>query len=129
MLIIAIILGYTANADLPWWGVLLAVAIAAFMMLPMGIIFMITSSGLFLKYYLNYSCLLIGIIAAITNWQLGLNVLTELMCGFILPGYPIANVYFKTYGYRAMTQCLLFAQDLKLGMSLFKENFITINII
>ncbi|KAF0512121.1 opt family small oligopeptide transporter [Gigaspora margarita] len=91
MLIIAIILGYTSGANLPWWGVLLAVAVAAFMVLPMGII------------------------AAITNWQLGLNILAELVCGFILPGYPIANVYFKTYGYRAMTQCLLFVQDLKLG--------------
>ncbi|CAG8758232.1 9793_t:CDS:10 [Dentiscutata erythropus] len=91
MLIIAIILGYTTGANLPWWGVLLAVVLAVVMVLP------------------------IGIIQAISNWQLGLNVMTELVCGFLLPGYPIANVYFKTYGYRSLTQCLLFIQDLKLG--------------
>ncbi|CAG8481538.1 13434_t:CDS:10 [Dentiscutata heterogama] len=81
MLIIAIILGYKVN--LPWWGVLLAIALAIFM--------------------------------AISNWQIGLNVLTELVCGFLLPGYPIANVYFKAYGHISLTQCLLFVQDLKLG--------------
>ncbi|CAG8682857.1 9092_t:CDS:10, partial [Dentiscutata erythropus] len=91
MLIIAITLGYTTGVNLPWWGVLLAVAIAVLMVLP------------------------IGIIQAISNWQLGLNVLTELVCGLILPGNPIANVYFKTYGYRSLAQCLLFVQDLKLG--------------
>ncbi|CAG8768512.1 12100_t:CDS:10 [Gigaspora margarita] len=91
MLAIAISLGYTTGVNLPWWGVLLAIIIAASMVLP------------------------IGIIQAISNWQLGLNVMTELVCGLLLPGYPIANVYFKTYGYRSMSQCLLFVQDLKLG--------------
>ncbi|CAG8637295.1 2519_t:CDS:2, partial [Scutellospora calospora] len=35
--------------------------------------------------------------------------------GYVLPGYPIANIYFKTYGYMSLYQCLLFVQDLKLG--------------
>ncbi|CAG8792267.1 15210_t:CDS:10 [Gigaspora margarita] len=34
--------------------------------------------------------------------------------GFLLPGYPIANVYFKVYESRALSQCLYFVQDLKL---------------
>ncbi|RIB16524.1 OPT family small oligopeptide transporter [Gigaspora rosea] len=91
MLIIAMILGETTGARLPWWGVLLSVILAVLMVIP------------------------IGVINAISNWQIGLNVITELVCGFILPGRPIANVYFKTYGYMSLYQCLIFVQDLKLG--------------
>lgn len=54
-------------------------------------------------------------ISAITGYGLGLNVLTEMVCGFILPGYPIANVYFKTLGYNTMHQAGAMAKDLKIG--------------
>ncbi|RIB11196.1 OPT oligopeptide transporter protein [Gigaspora rosea] len=91
MLIIAVILGHTSGANLPWWGVFLAVSIAVITLLP------------------------IGIIQAISNWQIALSVIVELVCGFILPGRAIANVYFRTYGYMCLSQCLYFVQDLKLG--------------
>ncbi|CAG8674811.1 21086_t:CDS:10, partial [Racocetra persica] len=91
MLIIALILCYTTGANLPWWGLLLAVAISAFMILP------------------------VGVIQAISNQGIGLNVIAELLCGFILPGRPIANVYFKTYSTITLFQCLSFVEDLKLG--------------
>ncbi|CAG8433430.1 1775_t:CDS:10 [Diversispora eburnea] len=91
MLIIAIILGYITEANLPWWGLLVAISLAVIMVLP------------------------IGIIQAISNNQVGLNLIIEMICGYILPGRPIANVYFKCYGYVAMYQCLLFLSDLKLG--------------
>jgi hypothetical protein len=42
----------------------------------------------------------------------------------MFPGRPIANVYFKCYGYMAMHQCLSFVSDLKLGNLLTKENMI-----
>ncbi|KAH8662219.1 OPT oligopeptide transporter protein-domain-containing protein [Xylariales sp. PMI_506] len=57
----------------------------------------------------------IGIIQAITNVQLGLNVLTEYVVGYMLPGHPIAMMLFKNYGYLCMSQALYFTQDLKLG--------------
>lgn len=76
---------------LPWWGLILAIAIPAIFVLP------------------------IGIIQAVTNQQPGLNVVTEFIIGFALPGHPIANVTFKTYGYISMAQCLTFVSDLKLG--------------
>ncbi|ERS99485.1 OPT family small oligopeptide transporter [Sporothrix schenckii ATCC 58251] len=57
----------------------------------------------------------IGIIQAITNTQLGLNVLTEFIVGYMLPGRPLAMMMFKNYGYLCMSQALYFAQDLKLG--------------
>lgn len=57
----------------------------------------------------------IGIIQAITNTQLGLNVLTEFIVGYMVPGRPLAMMMFKNYGYLCMSQALYFAQDLKLG--------------
>ncbi|KAI1485474.1 small oligopeptide transporter [Biscogniauxia mediterranea] len=57
----------------------------------------------------------IGIIQAITNMQLGLNVLSEFIIGYMLPGHPLAMMMFKNYSYLCMAQALSFAQDLKLG--------------
>jgi len=36
MLLIAITLGYTTEANLPWWGLLSAVGLAAIFVLPIG---------------------------------------------------------------------------------------------
>lgn len=57
----------------------------------------------------------IGLVQAITNIQLGLNVLTEFIIGYMVPGRPLAMMLFKNYGYISMSQALYFAQDLKLG--------------
>jgi len=57
----------------------------------------------------------VGIVQAITNTQLGLNVLTEFIVGYMLPGRPLAMMMFKNYGYLCMSQALYFVQDLKLG--------------
>jgi len=57
----------------------------------------------------------IGMIQAITNQQVGLNVITELIIGYALPGRPIAMMMCKTWGYITMAQALTFASDFKLG--------------
>lgn len=49
----------------------------------------------------------IGMIQAITNQQVGLNVITELVIGYALPGRPIAMMMFKTWGYITMAQGML----------------------
>lgn len=82
---------YIEQLQLPWWGVLLACAIAILFTLP------------------------IGIITAITNQTPGLNIITEYIIGYIYPGYPVANMCFKVYGYISMTQAVTFLQDFKLG--------------
>ncbi|RDX76911.1 Oligopeptide transporter 7, partial [Mucuna pruriens] len=82
---------FIEQLQLPWWGVLLACAIAIFFTLP------------------------IGIITAITNQSPGLNIITEYIIGYIYPGYPVANMCFKVYGYISMTQAITFLQDFKLG--------------
>ena len=38
-------------------------------------------------------------IQAITNQQIGLNVITELVAGYAFPGKPLAMMIFKTFGY------------------------------
>ena len=45
----------------------------------------------------------------------GLNIITEYIIGYIYPGYPVANMCFKVYGYISMTQAITFLQDFKLG--------------
>jgi OPT family oligopeptide transporter len=57
----------------------------------------------------------IGLILATTNLQVGLNVITELIIGYALPGRPIAMMLFKTWGYNTTTHALQFAGDFKLG--------------
>nr|GAT53596.1 OPT oligopeptide transporter [Mycena chlorophos] len=57
----------------------------------------------------------IGMIQAITNQQVGLNVITELIIGYSLPGRPVAMMMFKTWGYITMAQALTFTSDFKLG--------------
>jgi DNA-binding transcriptional regulator of glucitol operon len=57
----------------------------------------------------------LGIIQAISNFQVGLNVVTELVAGYVFPGKPIANMTFKVFGYMTMSKGLSFAGDLKLG--------------
>ncbi|KAH8880709.1 OPT family small oligopeptide transporter [Thozetella sp. PMI_491] len=83
------ILAFPTN--LTWWAFLLAVLISFGFSLP------------------------IGIIQAVTNNQIGLNVLTEFIFGYIQPGRPLALMIFKTFGYITMSQALSFVSDLKFG--------------
>ncbi|KAI1048280.1 hypothetical protein LB506_002871 [Fusarium annulatum] len=100
------VLGYPTN--LSWWAFLLAIAISFGFALP------------------------IGIIQAVTNTQIGLNVLTEFIYGYLQPGRPLALMIFKTYGFITMlntlniereklanthrrAQSLRFVSDLKFG--------------
>uniref|UniRef100_A0A7N0UCG8 Oligopeptide transporter 1 n=1 Tax=Kalanchoe fedtschenkoi TaxID=63787 RepID=A0A7N0UCG8_KALFE len=83
--------GFGKQLQLPYWGVMLAVGLALVFTLP------------------------IGVITATTNQQPGLNVITELIIGYMYPGRPLANVAFKTYGYISMSQAIMFLSDFKLG--------------
>jgi len=79
------------EVQLPWWGLIFACGMAFIFTLP------------------------ISIITATTNQTPGLNVITEYVMGLIMPGYPIANVCFKVYGYMSMSQAVAFLSDFKLG--------------
>jgi len=57
----------------------------------------------------------LSMIAATTGLTLALNVITELIIGYALPGRPIAMMLFKTWGYNSMYQAITFMSDLKLA--------------
>ncbi|ORY58552.1 OPT oligopeptide transporter protein-domain-containing protein [Pseudomassariella vexata] len=79
------------DTHLTWWAMIVAMLLAIVFLIP------------------------IGMIQGITNTQIGLNVLTEFIVGYMLPGKPLAMMLFKTYGYITMSQALYFLQDMKLG--------------
>jgi OPT oligopeptide transporter protein len=56
-----------------------------------------------------------GVIAAMSNNYVLLNVITELIIGYALPHHPIAMMMFKTWGYNATDRALSFTSFLKLG--------------
>ncbi|GJJ75282.1 hypothetical protein EMPS_07640 [Entomortierella parvispora] len=91
MLALSIVVCECYGLQLPWWGLLVAVIIGWALTFPICALTAITGNGP------------------------GLNVITELICGYMLPGKPIANMTFKCYGYMAMYQCLSLLSDLKLG--------------
>jgi OPT family oligopeptide transporter len=57
----------------------------------------------------------LSVIRATTNQQPGLNVITELIIGYALPGRPIAMMLFKTWGYNSTVQAVEFMSNLKLA--------------
>lgn len=91
MFVIGVIAIELWHTEFPVWAFVLALTISFFYVIP------------------------IGMIQAITNQQVGLNVITELIVGYALPGRPIAMMMFKTWGYITMYQALMFASDFKLG--------------
>ncbi|KAI8979247.1 OPT family small oligopeptide transporter [Mycotypha africana] len=86
-----IAVAYANKSQLPWWAVVLAIVMSTILSLPLNMITAITGSGF------------------------GLNVFAEMICGFVLPGLPIANMYFKTLGYNTLNQAGNMASDLKIG--------------
>ncbi|KAH9840538.1 OPT oligopeptide transporter protein-domain-containing protein [Rhodofomes roseus] len=78
------------DTEFPVWGLILA---------------------LLLSFVYTVPC---GMIQAITNQQIALNVIAELIIGYALPGKPIAMMMFKTWGYYSMFQALQFTSDMKL---------------
>ena len=91
MFVFGIIVIEVWPTQFPVWGFVLALLIAFCYIIP------------------------IGMIQAITNQQVGLNVITELIVGYAIPGRPLAMMLFKTWGYITMYQALQFASDFKLG--------------
>lgn len=91
LLALALCIFKKEEIQMPWWALIFASGLALIFTLP------------------------VAIITATTNQTPGLNVITEYIMGVILPGRPIANVCFKTYGYMSMSQAISFLSDFKLG--------------
>jgi OPT family oligopeptide transporter len=77
--------------ELPIWAACLAFLIAALLAIPLAMI------------------------QAIANQQIALQVMEELLAGYLLPGRPVANMIFKSIALVGTTQAMQFSGDLKLG--------------
>ncbi|KAJ4387494.1 hypothetical protein N0V93_008086 [Gnomoniopsis smithogilvyi] len=75
----------------PVWGIFLAIAFSLTLQVPLGMIM------------------------AMTNNEITLNVVAELIAGYTMAGKPIANMIFKMFGYVATAQSIQFCADLKLA--------------
>jgi hypothetical protein len=62
------------NTHFSWWAMIIGIIIPCVWVVPIGIIY------------------------ATTNIQIGLNVFTEFIIGYMLPGRPLAMMMFKSYG-------------------------------
>ncbi|ODN82201.1 OPT family small oligopeptide transporter [Cryptococcus amylolentus CBS 6039] len=72
--------------------------------------------GIFLCLLLAFVFLIPGgIIQALSNMQVSLVILAEIIPGVALPGRPYANMLFKLYGWVALVMALLYVQDQKLA--------------
>ncbi|KAF9134100.1 hypothetical protein BGX30_012048 [Mortierella sp. GBA39] len=87
----AVFVCITSEIRLPVYSLILALVLAAVFAIPMAIIQALSSS------------------------QVGLNVLSEVICGYLLPGNQLGNSVFKCYSYMALYQCLNMTQAFKLG--------------
>uniref|UniRef100_L2FRZ5 Small oligopeptide opt family n=1 Tax=Colletotrichum fructicola (strain Nara gc5) TaxID=1213859 RepID=L2FRZ5_COLFN len=79
------------NTHLTWWAYIICILIGAFFILP------------------------VGIIQAVTNQQTGLNVVTEMIVGYMTPGRPVAMMLFKSWGYMLCYNGLQYVSDMKVG--------------
>lgn len=90
-LAVALYVVQSGEVALPFYGLLLALAICAIFFVPMGMI------------------------NAIANQNASTALLCQLICGALFPGRPIANMVFLTYGYIGGMQGIRFAADMKIG--------------
>ncbi|CAG8611570.1 2560_t:CDS:2 [Paraglomus brasilianum] len=79
------------STGLPFWGVIVAVLLSLVTILP------------------------VGIIQATANQQIGINILSEVLGGYMFSGQPVATYLFKVYSYWALQQCLMLLTSFKLG--------------
>lgn len=84
---------YVWHTELPFWGVLIAFALAALYVIPVGTVYAVAN--------LNSNVL---------------TVLGEIISGYLLPGKPIVMLIFKFYAYTGLSQAMNYASDQKLGL-------------
>ncbi|KZT69481.1 OPT superfamily oligopeptide transporter [Daedalea quercina L-15889] len=82
---------YAADSGLPWWGFIVA------------LIF----STAFVP--------ILGTLYATVGYQPSLQFLIQMVGGAMIPGKPVANMYFTLYGYQTYQLTLNMLRDLKLG--------------
>ena len=95
VLVVSLALGLATclgfSSQLPWWAFFVSNFVALVFVIPTGMIL------------------------AISNIYLALNVLSPFLAGFMIPGRPIGVMIFKVYSTIVLGQAQTFAGDLKLA--------------
>ncbi|KAH8086669.1 OPT oligopeptide transporter, partial [Cristinia sonorae] len=98
MLILAVIsFGLAVGAthifptDFPVWGLVVTMVVTSILIVP------------------------IGILRAMTNQVITLNVFTQLIGGYLFPGKPVAVILFKAFSQQTVQESLIIIGDMKLG--------------
>lgn len=89
--VVQVLSGELTSFKMPWWSTLFGIALGSVYVIP------------------------IGIIQAISGFQMGLNVLTEFLIGLLTPGDTIGVMCFKSLGYNMVIQALNLSADQKIG--------------
>ncbi|KAK0226690.1 OPT oligopeptide transporter [Armillaria fumosa] len=82
---------YGADSGLPWWGTIVAL-IFGWIFVPV-----------------------IGTLYCTVGYAPSIENMVQMLGGAIIPGKPVANMYFTLYGYNSVTQSNNLMRDLKLG--------------
>jgi hypothetical protein len=90
-MVVGIFVAEFGGFDLPWYGVLIAYAIAIVSIVPTGIIF------------------------AISGQSIGLDVFSDFISSLIFPGRVASVMTFKSFSFWSLFQGLYLTQDLKLA--------------
>ncbi|QRW12697.1 OPT oligopeptide transporter protein [Ceratobasidium sp. AG-Ba] len=99
-----------------WYASLLLVSIALGLVAILAYPTHTTVGALFMGLALALIFIVpVGVIYAVTNTEVTLNVLAEFIGGVLFPGNALAMNMFKSYGYVTTSRALKFASDLKLG--------------
>ncbi|KAJ5114261.1 hypothetical protein NUU61_000020 [Penicillium alfredii] len=97
------------NAELKWYGVLLACAVALVFYPPV-----IHPAPLFtLGVPLTHNQL--AIVYATSNLKINIDIFCRIVAGFVFEGQVLANIWFFDLGYITTIKGLYFAQDMKLA--------------
>ncbi|AMD20402.1 HDL342Cp [Eremothecium sinecaudum] len=79
------------DTEMPVWALFFSLGLAVVFMLPVGIMY------------------------ATTNFVIGLNVISELIIGYIMPGRPFAMMFFKTFSLITNVHAISFSAGMKFG--------------
>jgi OPT family oligopeptide transporter len=111
MFVLGVVVIEVWDTDLPVWGFVLALLICAFCL---SFVIVLLSPGFHIRCILAFLYILpLSVITATTGQYLAVNVITELIIGYALPGRPIAMMLFKTWGSITMSQAIIFMSNLK----------------
>ncbi|WVR05633.1 OPT family small oligopeptide transporter [Kwoniella sp. DSM 27419] len=95
LLLVVFVLAVTAievyKTELPVWGYLISILLPFIYILPASFVY------------------------AMTAQQVSINLLSELVPGYIFQGQPIPGMIFKVFGTQTVVEALSFVQDMKLG--------------